>query len=236
MIDISTAESRAILKSYGGSLVEPEVFVKNIQEIEPVDPSTYCVMFSEKPASYCIGVVDMVGSTKLAASLGMLRMSKYYQNFLNLMSKIIEVYDGKVIKNVGDCLLFYFPHTRTLQDKSEIRKCIECSFAMIDVHEFLCTRMKKEGLPCVDYRVSIDCGYVIPMRSSDSKAPDMIGPAVNMCSKINRCAEKNGIVVGGDLYQIASNIEGYHFKENRGFSVGFKQDYPVYLLTRKQNK
>src|SRR5574338_479633 len=131
MIDISTAESHTSLRNYRCCLVGPEVFVRKTWEAEHVDRSTYCVMFSEKPASYCIGVVDMVGSTKMAASLGMSRMSRYYQNFLNLMSKIIEAYNGKVIKNIGDCLLFYFPNTCTLQDKSEIRKCVECSFAMI---------------------------------------------------------------------------------------------------------
>jgi class 3 adenylate cyclase len=233
MIDISTAEAHAASR-FSGSLMKPaETFVKqDIQEFGYVDPSPYCVTFSEKPASYCIGVVDMVDSTKLAASLGMAKMSRYYQNFLNLMSKIIEAYGGKVIKNIGDCLLFYFPQTCTLQNKSAIIKCIECSLAMIDTHEFLCSQMKKDGLPCINYRVSMDYGYIIPMKSTDSKAQDMIGPAVNMCSKINRCAEKNGIVVGGDMYHIAKQIGGITFKEIKGCSVGFKLAYPVYQIAR----
>jgi len=194
--------------------------------------SNYSVVFSEKSVSYCVGIVDMVGSTKLAASLGMSRMSRYYHTFLNLMSKIIEVYDGQVIKNVGDCLLFYFPQTVTL-DRSTIAKCLECSLAMIEAHDILCTQMKKEGLPCIDYRVSVDYGPTIPMKSTDSKSQDMIGPAVNMCSKINRCAEKNGIVIGGDLYEIAKQIDGIMFKEIKGCSAGFKLTYPVYSLTRR---
>ncbi len=148
------------------------------------------------------------------------------------MSKIVEVYDGRVIKNVGDCLLFCFPQKATLQNKSAIVKCLECSLAMIDAHKFLCNQMKKDGLPCIDYRISLDYGHVIPMRASDSKSLDMIGPAVNMCSKINRCAEKNGIVVGGDLYQIAKQIDGITFKEIKGYSVGFKLSYPIYQITR----
>lgn len=218
-----------------GSLLEPvETFVKErIREQSELIPSNYCVIFSEKPVSYCIGIVDMVGSTKLAASLGMPKMSRYYQNFLNLMSKIIETFDGHVIKNVGDCLLFYFPETAESQNKLAVTKCLECSLAMIDSREFLCNQMKKEGLPCIDYRVSMDYGYIIPMKSTDSKSPDMIGPAVNMCSKINRCAEKNGIVVGGDLYHIAKQIDGIAFKEIEGCSVGFKHAYPVYSIRRR---
>lgn len=233
MIDISTSKPYTA-RFFGGSLVEPETILKEKNRALECESSAsnYCVMFSEKSVSYCIGIVDMVGSTKLAASLGMSKMPRYYQNFLNLMSKIVEVYDGRVIKNVGDCLLFCFPQTASIQNKAIIAKCLECSLAMIDAHEFLCSQMKKDGLPCIDYRISIDYGYVIPMKISDSKSIDMIGPAINMCSKINRCAEKNGVVVGGDLHHIAKQIDGVTFKEIKGYSVGFKFSYPVYHLTR----
>ena len=236
MIDITT-ESHAISR-FGGALVEPEetrVKEKIQEQLEcESDHANYCVIFSQKPVSYCIGIVDMVGSTKLAASLGITRMSRYYQNFLNLMSKIIEAYDGRVIKNIGDCLLFYFPQTSSSENKSAISDCLECSLAMIDAHEFLCDQMKLDGLPCIDYRVSIDYGYIIPMKSTDSKSQDMIGPAVNMCSKINRCAEKNGVVAGGDLHHIAKQIGGITFKEVKGCPAGFKHDYPVYRIMRNR--
>ena len=237
MIDIS-AEPHAVSR-FGRTLVEPtESPVKDtIQEQLECEsgPSNYCVIFSQKPVSYCIGIVDMVGSTKLAASLGITKMSRYYQNFLNLMSKIIEAYDGRVIKNIGDCLLFYFPHTSSSGNKSAITDCLECGLAMIDAHEFLCDQMKIDGLPCIDYRVSVDYGYIIPMKSTDSKFQDMIGPAVNMCSKINRCAEKNGVVIGGDLYHIAKQVNRVAFKEVRGCSAGFKHDYPVYSIARNRS-
>lgn len=232
MIDISTGSYTT--RFYNSSLIEPETILKEKAHERESESSlsSYCVIFSEKSVRYCIGIVDMVGSTKLSASLGVSKMSRYYQNFLNMMSKIVEVYDGRVIKNIGDCLLFCFPQTAAIQDKLTIAKCLECSLAMIDAHEFLCVQMKKDGLPCIDYRISVDYGHVIPMKVSDSKSLDMIGPAVNMCSKINRCAEKNGIVVGGDLYHIAKQMDGVIFKEIRGYSAGFKLSYPVYQLTR----
>jgi class 3 adenylate cyclase len=218
------------------SLIESVRSMVREQIEKPVEeewrPSNYCVTFSEKTVSYCIGVVDMVGSTKLAATLGIKKMSQYYQYFLNLMSKIIAEFDGQVIKNVGDCLLFYFPETEIWQNKAAITKALECSLAMIEVRGFLCSQMKLVGLPCIDYRISLDYGYVIPMKSTDSKSQDMIGPAVNMCTKINHCAEKNGIAIGGDLYQIAKHLE-FSFKEIKGYSAGFKHDYPVYRLVSR---
>lgn len=219
---------------FGDTLVESirSIVKEQLEKQDSLEPSNYCVTFSGKSVSYCIGLVDMVGSTKLAASLGMQKMSRYYQHFLNLMSKIVVEFDGQVIKNVGDCLLYYFPETSIWQNKSAIAKSLECSLAMIESHEFLCSQMKAEGLPCVDYRISMDYGFVIPMKSTDSKSTDMIGPAVNMCAKINRCAEKNGIVIGGDLYHIAKHLEVFSFREIKGCPVGFRHAYPVYMFVR----
>lgn len=232
-LPIETEPYKTVL--FGESLIESiKSIVREQLEKQDWSPSNYCVTFSEESVSYCIGLVDMVGSTKLAASLGMQKMSKYYQYFLNLMSKVITEFDGRIIKNVGDCLLYYFPETSNWQNRTTMTKSLRCSLAMIEVHEFLCSQMKSEGLPCCDYRISMDYGFVMPMKSTDSKSVDMIGPAVNMCSKINRCAEKNGVVIGGDLYHIAKHIDEFSFKEIRGYSAGFKLTYPVYSLTRRR--
>ncbi len=197
------------------------------QSLEIPESSSYSVIFSEKPVSYCIGIVDMVGSTQLAAKLGMKKMSKYYQHFLNFMSKIIAEYDGRVVKNIGDCLLFYFPKTLT-EDRHVATKALECSHALVVARDLLCKQMQLECLPCVDYRVSLDYGEVMPMKSTGSKLTDMIGPAVNMCSKINRYAERNGVVIGGDMYEVAKHSKVFDFKEIISFPVGFRQCYPTY--------
>ena len=195
------------------------------------EPPNYCI-FSAKSVSYCIGLVDMASSTKIAAGLRV-KMSRYYQQFLNLMSKVVAEFDGKIIKNVGDCLLYYFPETTSSQDRAALTKSLECSLTMIDSHEFLRSQMKSEGLPPCDYRISMDYGFVMLMKSADSNTPDMIGPPLNMCAKINRCAEKNGIVIGGDLYQLAKHSEGFLFKELKAYPVGFKYSYPIYQVTRR---
>ena len=71
------------------------------------------------------------------------------------------------------------------------------------------------------------------MKSTDSDSVDMIGPPINMCSKINRIASTNGIVLGGDLFQMVKDFSDYSFKQVKGCSVGFKFDYPVYTVRRK---
>jgi len=194
--------------------------------------SDYMVAFSGLSKSYCIGIVDMVDSTKISAEMTEMGWSKYYEIFLNSMAKILPRFGGAVIKNQGDSLLYYFPYSsKTI--KYGFMSCIECSLSMIDEHDIIFENLKKEGLPCLNYRISADYGRVVIMRSNNSSSPDLIGPPVNMCAKINHAATTNGAVLGGDLYCMVKGFEDYKFKEIKGFSLGFKYSYPVFSFERR---
>ena len=194
--------------------------------------SDYMVAFSGLSKSYCIGIVDMVNSTKISAEMNEIGWSKYYEIFLNSMAKILPRFGGVVIKNQGDSLLYYFPES-SKTTKYGFMSCIECSLSMIDEHDIICENLKKEGLPCLNYRISADYGRVVIMKSNNSSSPDLIGPPVNMCAKINHAATTNGAVLGGDLYHMVKGFEDYKFKEINGFSLGFKYSYPVYSFERR---
>ena len=57
---------------------------------------------------------------------------------------------------------------------------------------------------------------------------------MNICAKINSFAEPNGIVIGGDLYQIIKSfpfIDEYQFRELKGgCSIGLNHRYPIYAV------
>jgi class 3 adenylate cyclase len=190
------------------------------------------VAFSGLSKNYCIGIVDMVDSTKISAEMTEIGWSKYYEIFLNSMAKILPRFGGAVIKNQGDSLLYYFPDS-SKTTKYGFMSCIECSLSMIDEHDIICENLKKEGLPCLNYRISADYGRVVIMKSNNSSSPDLIGPPVNMCAKINHAATPNGAVLGGDLYCMVKGFEDYKFKEIKGFSLGFKYSYPVFSFERR---
>lgn len=193
----------------------------------------YYVAFDSKCKSYCIGCVDMVNSTKISAELGTKKISRYYQIFLNSMSQILSEYGGVVIKNIGDCLMYYFPSSAKPSSTYGFRSCIECNIALVEAHDFICKQLHSEDLPCLDYRISSDYGSVCIMQSNNSASLDMIGPPVNMCSKINRIANPNEVVIGGDLHEMAKSFKDYTFKSKKGYSLGYKFDYPVYSVSRK---
>ena len=205
---------------------------KEIQSYQKMDAPDYMVAFSGLSKSYAIGIVDMVESTKISAEMNEMAWCKYYEIFLNSMAKILPRFGGVVIKNQGDSLLYYFPESAKAT-KYGFMSCIECSLSLTEEHDVVCESLKKEGLPCLNYRVSADYGKVVIMQSSNSATPDLIGPPVNMCSKINHLAPNNGVVIGGDLYQSIKEIKDYRYTQKKGVSIGFKYSYPVYEVKRQ---
>ena len=182
--------------------------------------------------SYCVGIVDIVGSTRITTHLNESKMRKYYGIFLNTMAMVVKEYGGTVIKNIGDSLLYYFPKTSDSSDRSAFVDSLECGMKMIDVHSFINTKMHKEGLPYVDYRISSDHGMITIAKSVNSFNEDIFGTTVNVCAKINSPAMPNTMVIGGDLYQIVKSFEEYRFESIFEYHNGLKLHYPVYSIKR----
>jgi two-component system response regulator ChvI len=104
---------------------------------------------------------------------------------------------------------------------------------MIGAHKVINAKLSEEKLPLVDYRISADYGKVEIAKSSSSMADDLFGSTINLCSKINIKACRNGLVIGGDLYRILKgsfpDISNAHsFREKGDYSTGIKQSYPIY--------
>ena len=200
---------------------------------QPMGVADYLVAFTTQSHSYCVGCVDMVDSTKISASLSKDKLTEYYETFLNSMAKIVARYDGRVIKNIGDCLLYYFPLSKDGHDIDGLTKSLECGTIMIKAQQMISQKLVSNGLPSLSYRVSADYGNVMIMNANNSTEIDMIGSPVNMCSKINHTAKRNEFVIGGDYHEIVKKIEKYNFKEVYEYDVGFKSGYPVYKVESK---
>jgi len=187
------------------------------------------ISFSGGFEDFCIGFVDMVDSSKVSAYLTKEKACKYYGIFLNSMGAIATEFGATIVKNIGDSLLFYFPQTN-INFKSSIVNSLDCGMGMINSANDLNDLMKKENLPSVQYRLSLDYGNVMIANQVNSERIDIFGPSVNMCSKINRFANPNSMVIGGDLFQLVKSIENYKFKQLEGFCLGMVADYPIYLV------
>lgn len=196
--------------------------------------SDYLVAFTTQSHSFCVGCVDMVDSTKITASMPKDKITKYYGTFLNSMARIVGMYDGKVIKNIGDCLLYYFPSSKDAHDLDGVAKSLDCGIEMIKAQKIISQKLVSNGLSNLRYRVSADYGNVMIMNANNSTEIDMIGSPVNMCSKINHSAKSNEFVIGGDFYEVVKRLHRYNFKQVHEYDVGFKSGYPVYKVESEQ--
>ena len=192
----------------------------------------YIVGFSGQISSYCVGIVDMVDSTIISSKLSLQKSAKYYEIFLNTMARVLNRFGGMIVKNGGDSLLFYFPESSKGR-RYGFMTCLEGCLAMTDAHDFVNMCAKKENLPPINYRISCDYGPIMIMDKNESHGMDMIGPSLNMCSKINHFASKNEFVIGGDLYESVKKLPDYEFTSKGAFDTGLKSDYSIYTITRK---
>jgi CheY-like chemotaxis protein/class 3 adenylate cyclase len=170
------------------------------------------ITFTKYSHSYCICIISIVDFTQNTDKLqNPVDIRKYYSIFYNTMTSIIIHHGGKVIKNVGDLLLFYFPKTVNFSKTSSFQDVLDCGLEMIQANSTLNLDLNKNNLPSISYKVSANYGLVELATSSNSNGVDLFGPTVNICSKINRLALPNRMVIYKDLYDIIEKTP--YFKE-----------------------
>ena len=195
----------------------------------------------------CVSFIDIVDSTKITSQInGSEKIRRYYEIFINTMAAIATNFGAKIIKNVGDCLIFYYPETSDSYSKSAFKDVFECCITMVEAHDTINQKLTEEQLPSLSYRISADYGRVEIARSTTSQSDDLFGHTMNMCAKINSRASPNGIAIGDGLYNIVRSISLlpfleenlYHFEEigvGTNHRLSQFNEYRVYALQSNKN-
>jgi len=183
------------------------------------------ISFSGQRQQCCVCFIDMMDSTKTASKLSNTQIGKYYGFFLNAMATIARNFGAKIIKNAGDCLIFYFPKTSSSENISTFKGVLDCGATMIAAHRFINAKMNEEKLPVLNYRISADYGDVEFAKSSSSQSDDLFGST-----------PANGMVIGSKLYQIVKSLNNFTFEEIEGFSVEHGSDYHAYIVINNEKK
>jgi class 3 adenylate cyclase len=199
---------------------------QDTKDLEILDHVNNMITFDEVSQNYCVGIVDVVNSTQTIARLSKEQSCAFYSVFLNTVGYVIENNGGKVVKNMGDGILFYFPKL-TGSDKDIP---IQCGKKILEATKMINSIFKKKKISAIKYRVSLDYGPIMVARYSTSSCRDIFGPTVNLCVKINHLAKPDQLVIGGDLYQIVKKSQDYKFNEVSAFGSALKQDYSVYSV------
>jgi class 3 adenylate cyclase len=194
------------------------------------------IAFSGKRERYCICFIDMMNSTQIAARLTDIELSKYYSIFLNAMAVIVKNFDGTIVKNAGDALIFYFQKTADTANIGAFKDVLDCAQTMIAAHHPINAKMFAEKLPILNYRISAVYGRAEIAKATSSASTDLFGSSMNLCAKINSKAPSNRLVVGDDLYQLVKETSistEYDFEKIGEYEIGDNNRYQVMLVSSK---
>ncbi|MFZ0895223.1 MAG: hypothetical protein WAZ77_12045 [Candidatus Nitrosopolaris sp.] len=109
----------------------------------------------------CFCFDDIINSTGITSNIDSPeKLRRYYGIFLNTIPAIARGLGAKIIKNVGDCLIFCYPGTSNLSNKSAFNDVLECCVTMIDAHDTINEKLHEDELPSLSYRISADYGRV----------------------------------------------------------------------------
>jgi class 3 adenylate cyclase len=198
------------------------------------------VRFSGVSIKCCVGFIDLVDSTKNIATMDNLEsIRRYYSIFINSISKIVKSYGGKVLKNIGDCILFYFPKTSDINDTNSFQEAIECDFKILNERYKINDDLTRKHLPPFNFRMSLDYGVLDLALVADYSQTDLFGSTLNLCSKINSSSSiQNEIIIGDKLHKVLkfSNIVNhYYFINNGEYNITETNRYPIYNIRRTNN-
>jgi CheY-like chemotaxis protein len=198
------------------------------------------IRFSGDSIKSCVGFIDLVDSTKNTITMEDLDyIRKYYSTFINSVSSIVKSSNGKIVKNIGDCLLFYFPKTSNDKNETFFREVIECALKILETRSSLNDELYKQHLPPFNFRISIDYGVLDLALVGDYSQIDLFGSTLNLCSKINSSSLsiQNEIIIGDNFYRIlksfSSIVKDFNFSNNGVYKITESTEYPTYNIKRK---
>jgi class 3 adenylate cyclase len=217
----------------------PEKFLGSLRNIATKNERArvqYSILhFSEQIKVYAVGIIDIVGSTNIAVNLSEKKIADFYGIFINDISNIIKKFEGIVVKNIGDSLLFYFPDTLEKSHKNANQKSFEnsikCGFAIIDNHSIINKKMSKLGLPKLDYKISFSYGGIRIAKILTSAVDDIFGLTVNICAKINSLCPPNSIVITQKLHDAIDSIDRIQSEKLGEYSLT-NSKVQVYLIKK----
>ena len=149
------------------------------------------------------------------------------------MAKIVKNYDGEVVKNIGDALMFRFPNT-DLSDSKVTKNILECCLNMIESHSDLKKQLLEEKMPELNYKISISYGSVKVAQSTTSTTSDIFGPTVNRCFKINSLCPENSLIIDNNLYNTFKTFVEYDISQLSETEINKKYGYKIFQVRRKK--
>ncbi len=147
--------------------------------------------------------VDIVGSTSMILELPEEKIAIIMSSFAQEMASLILHFNGLVLKYAGDAVIGYFvAEDNSLQAADNAVSCAASMLTMIE--KGINPILNQYDYPDLMAKIGIDFGKNIVIRygnENEKSQLDLMGPAMNIASKIQSIAKPNQILIGDDVYQ-----------------------------------
>jgi adenylate cyclase len=134
----------------------------------------------------CVGFADLVAFTRLVSRLSELELARVVQRFEALASDVVTAHGGRVIKTMGDEVLFV---------------AVGAAPAAAIALDLIQAMAEDDVLP--DVRVGMASGPVI------SRLGDIFGTTVNRASRLTTVARPRTVLVDDALAASLSSVSGF---------------------------
>lgn len=152
---------------------------------------------------FVILYVDMAESTKISSAVDSATNVKINKIFLMQMSRIIDNFNGYVLKYVGDCVIGIFPAVDNCNGMCD--NAIQAAMFMVGIIEDVINEIFEEkGLPAIGCHIGIDVGEVCVDTVGAfeiGSCVDLIGYPMNLTAKVQSMAGYNEIIVGKRFFE-----------------------------------
>jgi len=147
--------------------------------------------------------VDLVGSTTMTLELPSEKLATIISSFSQEMATVIRYHDGLVLKFVGDAVIGYFVEKENTWLASN--NAITCAKSMLTVIEKgINPILNQYDYPDLMVKIGVDYGQSIIVRYGSNETTshvDLMGPVMNIASKIQGMAKPNQILIGQDVFE-----------------------------------
>ncbi len=162
--------------------------------------------------------VDLVGSTTMTLELPAEKIATIVSSFAQEMATVIRQHHGYVLKFVGDAVIGYFVSNEDGDYGTEAADdAINCAKSMISViQKGINPILNQYDYPDLMVKVGVDFGHNIVVRYGadvEHSHVDLMGPAMNIASKIQGMARPNQILIGSDVFQRIRQDSQKEFKQ-----------------------
>ena len=159
--------------------------------------------------------VDLVGSTTMTLELPEDKLAIIISSFALEMASVITLHGGYVLKFVGDAVIGYFVASENPLLAAD--NAVSCAKSMLTViQKGINPILNQYDYPDLMVKIGVDFGQSIVVRygsNPDASPVDLMGPAMNIASKIQSLAKPNQILIGDDVYRRLHPSSQSSFKE-----------------------